>query len=124
MAPTPHKVPDNGSPVLSLAPLSETDRSLVQLSVLPMAAGSQKDSQFGLPLAEPAAVKRSVSVLPMAMVSEATKPLAQKESRPGLSQAEPAAVILSVPDLVPVLVLPLSFHYSDFRYQLSPLFLR
>ena len=88
MAPTPHKVPDNGSPVLSLAPLSETDRSLVQLSVLPMAAGSQKDSQFGLPLAEPAAVKRSV------------------------------------PDLVPVLVLPLSFHYSDFRYQLSPLFLR
>lgn len=43
MAPTPHKVPDNGSPVLSLAPLSETDRSLVQLSVLPMAAGSQKD---------------------------------------------------------------------------------
>lgn len=31
MAPTPHKVPDNGSPVLSLVPLSETDRSLVQL---------------------------------------------------------------------------------------------
>ena len=92
--------------VLPMAPVSETDRSLVPVSVLPMAPVSETDCSL-VP----------VSVLPMAAGS-------QKDSQFGISQAEPAAVILSVPDLVPVLVPSLSFRYSDCRYHVSPLFLR